>query len=390
MSDQDCGCGCGGSGGCGGDCGQPSKTITIEKQGSSQKTFYKGDDFACAIDPTLDTNDGDSLTVVLNRLLSGLCDVSGRIDRYGYYATSDTPITLPLSSSTFTMDIGVDKAFVIGDYIRVTNPDNGDFFVAQVSEYRNNPLSPDYDLIRLSYSSSIHKSVFTAEGTFSDWVVTLESEKTLTPDSDYDLIFSAKKYFSDSATTYIPISDDDPFRSYLSGGVGHKMTFDSTDPDVVIETEKLNNYVDFDDINTGVVSFLNAGFKFRFIQLDLLIPMEATGLNKDGDPFITPSAGSGSISLMVDGHNPTASTNYTNDAAAEAANKTVVTERTKSISMSVKIPYAQYQAQTTGGGGGTSQVGFTIQNATDLAIKGGDYSVGGTTVQGYYGIKVFI
>lgn len=119
---SDCGCGCSGGsncgGNCGGDCGQPSKIITVEKMGSTASTFYKGDNFACAVNSALDTNDGDSLSVVLNRILGSICTL-GNGGNYTFNSEDQLTITTANdgSISKATTGLGVIKR---GEGLRMT------------------------------------------------------------------------------------------------------------------------------------------------------------------------------------------------------------------------------------------------------------------------------
>ena len=118
-----CDCGCGGSssgcgGNCGGDCGQPTKIITVEKQGSSASTFYKGDDFTCAVDSSIDVANGEGLNPILQKMLTKLC----LLDNGGNY-TFAQPDRLVISNaeSPFEEDnlLGADVV-KLGEALRVT------------------------------------------------------------------------------------------------------------------------------------------------------------------------------------------------------------------------------------------------------------------------------
>jgi len=118
-----CDCGCGGSssgcgGNCGGDCGQPTKIITVEKQGSSASTFYKGDDFTCAVDSSIDVSDGESLSSALNKILTKLCTL-GNGGNYVFNTEDQLVITTANDGSIVksTTGLGVIKR---GEGLRMT------------------------------------------------------------------------------------------------------------------------------------------------------------------------------------------------------------------------------------------------------------------------------
>lgn len=128
-----CDCGCGGSGSgcsgnCGGDCGQPSKIVTIEKNGTTDGVFYKGDDFTCASIPAIDYNDGDALGGILNKLSAQLCGL-GRGGNYVFNSEDQIVVTNANSGSISkdTTGLGVVqqgdgmRLFIGGQFSSVTD-----------------------------------------------------------------------------------------------------------------------------------------------------------------------------------------------------------------------------------------------------------------------------
>ena len=96
---SDCGGNCGG--GCGGDCGQTPKIIEIEKNGSTQGTFYKGAKQECPIIPGFDVNDGESLTAVIQKLFAQICAVG---NGGNYLAYSENEILVNFTNAGNQVD----------------------------------------------------------------------------------------------------------------------------------------------------------------------------------------------------------------------------------------------------------------------------------------------
>jgi hypothetical protein len=318
-------------------------------------------------------------------------------DRYGYYTTSSSTVNvsdLYTAPGDYNFTVGLNLAFRPADTVRVSNAydlkSSTAFFEGQVTSYDSLTgalvVSAGTDISAVNSGVPVRKVV--GQGSYSSWHIQLMDQKNINIDNHYKLVFSAKRAFSNGATTYIPTTDDD--LSIAGGITENRLIFDPADPDVTILTDLKSSHFEHVDPVNGMFN----GIQVRAVEIGLHVPKGVlvrdwvTPVNIAGTDYYRPA----SMSIVRQQDMPDYGSQAFQDASTfHTLSTKTLSENTGTIMM--RGVDQRFERHPTSGAGSAGHYFFKILNDSDLDVVGGSITISGGAGEsstGYYSIKVYI